>query len=763
MQNMIDIWTKAVLAGAAVSFAALLAFAATWLVGLVRRTPWLSLVVTLFFSGVAVRYGGAKPGSTNEPPRGAYSPRIVGSQSSAVVAENWWRRGAWEDMRRVVFAPGWVFPSGSNHLSCVDVMSQGSLRRRWTDTNEIASVGVPLALVPFASVFSHELTPSNSYRFVWSGALAERRADAPVDAAIELFRDGSATVETNGVARLVERAWVHGETNCIMSRVEAESAAAGGWQYVFAVNFPAAPPETVCLSVGGRRVAVSEACECCFVLDKGTRYGISLSFVPDGVTCSWGAGADSQRSLRSWFAMERIEAFGSPGEVDFDDPTDDGEGSIFWEHSLYISPSSLYDPTYPVMLLAWMDIRPDEQPQVTWRGGDGEISETGDWLTLDHRPDTDIITVDATYRGKTWRGYVVFWTDVADDVVALEGGGTIFVESAYTNYPGEVTVRTSTEQKLTAHWALRNDGVLTLSATEGAAVNVRVGSPDGESVELPYEWYGCSGDVDSMDFFVTNNDPSRAGEDVTFELVFMGDIEGYAADASGLLEVVKYRVEADAAWPSNKIRHVFGPLETFKAILENGPKFDFDAPLTPGECNMSFDYNGSTCTFPIHVIAPNGIAGTKVIDDGECMGDVIGAGFLARLQVLPTYVSFAFGLRVMEEVAPVSGRWGCFLDFNKYPPSQFAHTEARGARNPRKILSGNIVESLDHVQTKLSELPTEDGGYTLNIPVKWGIDGGPYVHDVGHVPMTIHVQTDGTVSVSKFGITARRKQNGYYQ
>ena len=683
--------------------------------------------------------------------------------SNGVLYSKWWRRGAWEDMLRVEFTPGWVFPSGSNHLSSVDVVSQGALRRRWTDTDEIASVGARLALVPFASTFSHELTPSNSYRFVWSAALAERRADAPVDAAIELFRDGVAKVETNGVSRLVERTWVYGATNAAMSRADAEAAVAGDWQYVFAVDFASAPPETVCLCVGTNRIAVAEAGECCFVLDKGTHYDISLSFVPDGVTCSWGGGSESRGPMRSGLVTERIEAFGSSGEVDFDDPTDDGEGSILLDHSLYISPDSLHDPTYPVRLLAWMDIPPDKWPQVSWSGGDGEISESGEWLTLDHRPDTDMISVTATYRGGTWQGYVVFWADVADDVVALDGGGTIFVESTYTNYPGELTVRTSTEQRLTAHWALRNDGTLTLSATEGAAVSVKAGSPDGEPVDLPYEWYGYSGDVDSMDFYVTNNDPSRAGEPVTFELEFDGDIEGYASDTSGMLEVVKYRVEADADWPSNKIRHVFGPRETFKAIIENGPSFGFDAPLTPGEYNMSFDYNGSTCTFPIRVIAPNGIAGTKVINDGECMGDVIGAGFLARMQVLPTYVSFAFGLGIMEEFAPVSGRWGCFLDFNKYPSSQFAHTEARGARNPLRIQAENIVEGLDQVQTRLVELPAEDGGYTLNIPVKWGIDGGPYVHDIGHVPMTIHVQTDGTVSVSKFGITARRKQNGYYQ
>ena len=266
--------------------------------------------------------------------------------------------------------------------------------------------------------------------------------------------------------------------------------------------------------------------------------------MPDGVACSWGGGPESRGPMRSGLVTERMRAYGSYGSVEFDDPAYDGSGSVFWGHSLYIAPDSADDPAYPVRLLAWMDIPPGEWPQVAWSGGDGEISETGEWLTLDSRPDADMISVTATYRGGTWQGCVVFYTDVADDVVALEGGGTIFVESAYTNYPGETTVRTSTEQKLTAWWALRNDGTLTLSATEGAAVSVRAGSPDGEVVDLPCEWYGYSGDVESMDFYVTNNDPSRAGESVTFELVFEGDVEGYDSDTSGLLEVVKYRVEA---------------------------------------------------------------------------------------------------------------------------------------------------------------------------------------------------------------------------
>ena len=170
---------------------------------------------------------------------------------------------------------------------------------------------------------------------------------------------------------------------------------------------------------------------------------------------------------------------------------------------------------------------------------------------------------------------------------------------------------------------------------------------------------------------------------MAFTLEFDGEDGDYDSDSSGLLEVVRYRVEADADWPSNKIRHVFGPQETFKAIIENGPEFIFKAPLTPGECDLSFDYNGSTCTFPIRVIAPNGVVGTLRFYDSDSFSSFIGAGFTAYVQVLPTYVSFASGLRIMEGEAGMSGMWGCFLNnIFHYPPAQFAHNEEHGALRP---------------------------------------------------------------------------------
>ena len=740
--------------------------------------------VLAFFAGVAVQYAGAKHDGTNAPPRGGSvelrekSVELRTGQShnstlstfnsqlpsNAVLAEKWWRRGAWEDMMRVGFPPGWVFPFGEDHLTFVDVVSQGSLRRRWTDTNEVATIGIPLALAPLESMFWHEFTPSNSCRFVWNGSLAERTPDVPVNAAIELFRNGAVFIETNGVAWRTERPWPFGETNAVMDSVEADSLIGGNGMYAFAVEFQSAPLETVCLCVGTNRVAVSEARECCFVLEKGSRHGISMSYVPEGVSCRWWDEPSSLRSppLRSGFITERVESFCSGGEIEFDDPADDGTGSILWDCSLYIAPRIEYDPTYPMLLHAYMDVPLGEDPTVRWRSGDGAVSETGEWLMLDERPSSDVIGVTATWRGRTWRGSVWFWTDVEISCVALDGGGTLFVESAYTNSPGDVTLRTSTEQKIAAYWALRDDGTLTLSAAGSAAVSVMIESPDGPVVELPHSWHGYAGDVDSTDFYVTNNDPDRAGEPVWLSLVFDGEDGDYCSDSSGLLEVVRYRVEAKANWPSNRVRHVFGPLEKFMATIENGPSFDFDAPLAPGVCNMSFDYNGSTCTFPIRVIPPSGVAGFWRANDLECSGSTIGAGFYADVQVLPTYVSFK-DLWIMEDEAGVSSRWGCFENLILYPHEQFAHTPARGAGNPFKVGAENKVECFDHAWTILGGLPSRNGGFSLDIPLKWGINGGPCDYNAGHVLQTTSVQTNGNVTISKFGITRGRKPYGLYE
>ena len=97
-----------------------------------------------------------------------------------------------------------MFPHGTNHLSGVEVVSYGEV---WATPfgDAVASLGVPVEIVPGLSAFGYEHTPSNSYCFVWTDAAINRDTNNLVTASIELFRDGGVCVTTNGVAAYLPR------------------------------------------------------------------------------------------------------------------------------------------------------------------------------------------------------------------------------------------------------------------------------------------------------------------------------------------------------------------------------------------------------------------------------------------------------------------------------------------------------------------------------------------------------------------------------
>ena len=215
-------------------------------------------------------------------------------------AANWNIRGAWKDSFWLPFEDDWVFPWGTNHLSGVEVVSYGQIWPTPFDTNAVASAGVPFEIVRGLSTFGYEFTPSNSYRFVWTDAAISRDTNNLVSAVLELFRNGNVSVATNGVATHLPRVlpfshngfgqdaeWVAANfTNA------TEILAIGYPQWVdqqvgvgltnglykLAVSVADDPPETMFLSVGELSVAITNAGEYVFLMEKGEEYG--LSFFP---------------------------------------------------------------------------------------------------------------------------------------------------------------------------------------------------------------------------------------------------------------------------------------------------------------------------------------------------------------------------------------------------------------------------------------------------------------------------------------------------
>ena len=209
-------------------------------------------------------------------------------------AENWNARGAWQDSFWLGFGGGWVFPHGSNHLSGVEVVSFGQLWAIPFGSGVVTSIGGPVSIVPGISSFVHEYTPSNSYRFVWTDAAINRDTNDLVTAVLELFRNGDWCVTTNGTARWGQRAvpfphngfgqddeWVAANfTNATeiisvgyLQWVDAQvGEGLTNGLYKFTATIHDDPPETVQLVVGDLSVAVTNAGEYAFLLEKGMNY-----------------------------------------------------------------------------------------------------------------------------------------------------------------------------------------------------------------------------------------------------------------------------------------------------------------------------------------------------------------------------------------------------------------------------------------------------------------------------------------------------------
>ena len=112
---MADILTKVALVGAAFFFALYLALRCARQIAdiadALAKIHRAHLAVFLAFTLVATLC--AQKGATNSPPQGAAPPQMMAlpgasapqltMPANAVRAENWWRRGAWEDVRRVEF------------------------------------------------------------------------------------------------------------------------------------------------------------------------------------------------------------------------------------------------------------------------------------------------------------------------------------------------------------------------------------------------------------------------------------------------------------------------------------------------------------------------------------------------------------------------------------------------------------------------------------------------------------------------------------
>lgn len=767
-----------------------------------------------------VLYGGGKqrgvPGVAEPGP-----VRHSAASATASAVSNWNRRGAWDDSFRLDFAEDWVFPWGSNHLSGVEVLSRGEVWPRWNDTNRIAGLDVPLAIVPGLTQFSCARTADDSYVLAWTNAAPNRSTNVLASAAIELRRCGDRVVTQDGVASAAARElpfprfgwgqdeeWVeHFFTNDFAAIesvgytnwVDGIALEPGNGFYKLTVTLSNAPPETVNLTVGEYSVAVTNAGDYVFLLEKGVRYPIGFSFLPEGVAYSFDDGGPADPPEPDWpdppgqnrgasqdvyyytYSTTGDDGHGQELVV----PTQDGDGYARYWPSLKIYPDyeGYFSPNTMFAAMVY-DIPFGAIPTITWESG-GSVIERGEYLTIANAQFfLGEINVTAIYRGVELHGKITVVRHVRETVISLEGGGGIFVEGPHLDVNGEPAPASSqAEASLDLWWALTSPGTLRLESSCGGSASVRV-RESNEPVSLPLEWH-VDADTSGISNLIVSVSGAQTNGQFTFTLEFDDNwIDPIAVTTS--LAVVELEVEAVATWPTNRNRHVFGPKERF--TITTNPSVELScspsegiaisnnvvtAPDHPGAFAVSLAVNGAVYSRVFNCIEPTGIQGknprpflTPEWDpdyfpkfvDGEA-----GVDMHIDTWLEPTYVSFSH-LRWYEGYAPPINRQGWYTDTSLFPDSAIEHGSAAGASDAvhsRSITAfGNETESGDCAAAVIGCCQAyTNGSYQLAIPLYWFVEGGGYTNTVPGNIQTAWVYSNGTMRINKNGVTMERTTN----
>ena len=126
---------------------------------------------------------------------------------NAMLASNWWVRGAYEDVKKIGLGGlEWRFPFGSNSYKSAWAFSWGKVRFELSNTNtEIVAVGAPMSAVPYRSRLWSAADTNDSRFITWENFALNRDTNTPVNAQIELRTTGDFVTRSNEVETVYRR------------------------------------------------------------------------------------------------------------------------------------------------------------------------------------------------------------------------------------------------------------------------------------------------------------------------------------------------------------------------------------------------------------------------------------------------------------------------------------------------------------------------------------------------------------------------------
>ena len=781
---MVDVFQKvllyAALAGLALALTLLAVRSETLRVVQARiLSLWSTLtpsgrVISVSFLAISILYGSGK---TN------YLPRMM-TRSSAPTqltyaqkkAQNWNMRGAWKDSFWLKFADGWHFPYGTNHLRGVEVISYGELWQTPFDNNAVASIGAQAEIVPTLSSFSYELTPSNSYRFVWENAAIARNTNNLLVASLELFRNGDILTVTNGVATYKERVlpseWgdssedgFYGNDNTLPSGADE-----GAYYWVDLVVSNAAA-KVKFVGEGESNYPDPD-----FVAkENSTNRVVLLIGKPYTVTCD--------------------EAIGIIAKSDVDiniEHISENEIKIIWPLQFDVSHETMYATprtmtTVPIQGGFSIETFPLLTGVYIWEPNkccDFKSENLGNLWRFSCQD--DCYCTGCSFEGVfVYEGYRHPVVDLscgcsfvekpsATASISFSKSAVIF-ENCYTNAPNDIVLRRSTTNSLditiyggpfggSAEIEFDDKGKLEYLTQEAIPRSVSV-APE-ETVELSFPF--------------TAKKESVREKDIKASLKFTEYFTGDVTESEDEMTAVRVEVEAEADWPENKHRHVFGPAEIaiikqspsepkvyFAQLLPNGGdvmangnEWQYTAPA-PSSAMIyrinGFCDGGGVFSMYMKTLTPTGYSVFEIRTN--CFSSVgQSGGFLMfmKMRLNPLTVSFE-NLELIEIPRVATNAVGYYAQESK---KHLLDHGGHGAGNWVKVAISNLC--FDTVQMGINDPPWLSGGsFTWPIPNAWRVsECEEMLNQFINTDQTFILEPNGDSRVRKFGFIGEKKISG---
>ena len=731
-------------------------------------------VISVSLLAISILYGGGKTNSL---------PRMM-TRSSALTqltyaqkkAQNWNIRGAWKDSFWLNFADGWHFPYGTNHHYGVEVISFGELWQTPFDNNAIASLGAPAEIVPMLSSFLYEFTPSNSYRFVWENAAINRDTNNLLTASLELFRNGDACIVTNGVATYKERElpseWgdssedgFYGNDNTLPSGADED---AYYWVDLVVSN---ATAKVKFIGEGASNYPDPN-----FVAKENTTNRVVLLIgKPYTVTCDEAIGiiAKSDEDIN----VEHIS---------------ENEIKIIWPLQFDVSHETMYattraTTTVPVQGGFIIETFPLLTGVYIW-----ETNKCCDFKSESLGKLWKFSCQDDCYcTGCSFEGVFVY-EGYRHPVVDLSCGCThkeessatasisfsksaVIFENCYTNAPNDIVPRRSTTNSLditihggpfggSAEIEFDDKGKLEYLTQEAIPRSISVAAE--QTLELSFPFIA--------------KEESASENDIKASLKFTEYFTADTIESEDEMTAVRVEVVAEADWPENKNRHVFGPAEIAiikqspsepkvyfaqllpngGGVMANGNEWQYTAP-TPSSAMIyrinGFCDGGGVFSMYMKTLTPTGYSVFEIRTNCFSSAGQSG-GFLMvmKMRLNPLTVSFE-NLELIEIPRVATNAVGYYAQESK---THLLDHGRHGAGNWVEVAISNLC--FDTVQMGINDPPWLSGGsFTWPIPNAWRVsECEEMLNQFINTDQTFILEPNGDSRVRKFGFIGEKKISG---